>query len=378
MVFMKRNIFILLAVFLLGVWGLLCMTPTAANAYEYNDYWSIEDYLRQFPEQAFLMDRFSSYVRSDAVALDYKKVRPLEILVVYPGLQVSDYWRRNVEAFEKRLKETGIRYNLTFHLTKPGESGFVTQSKLIEYTRTVRPDFLVFTLDAMRHKGFVNRILGQGDIKIILQNITTPVRSFGLRQPFLYVGFDHVTGTRMIADEYIRRFPEGGRFAIFYPEQGYISKMRGDVFLQEMAGQKNMEMVESYYMAFDAEQAYIAAKDLLNRHDDIDFIYATSTDIAHGIVRALKETGRLEDIVVNGWGGGETELEAIQAGEIDFTVMRMNDDSAVAMAEAIRLYLSARIYEIPAIFSGDFRLVDRKTPQAQLTKWKDYAFRYSN
>lgn len=81
---------------------------------------------------------------------------------------------------------------------------------------------------------------------------------------------------------------------------------------------------------------------------------------------------------MNGWGGGETELEAIQAGEIDFTVMRMNDDSAVAMAEAIRLYLSARIYEIPAIFSGDFRLVDRKTPQAQLTKWKDYAFRYSN
>lgn len=324
------------------------------------------------------MDRFVSYVRSDPVILDYKERKPLEILVVYPGLQVSDYWRRNIEAFEQRMKELGIRYNLSFHLTKSGEAGFAVQRKLIEHTLTVKPDFLVFTLDAMRHKGFVNRILGQGNTKVILQNITTPVRSFGLRQPLLYVGFDHVTGTRMIAHEYIHRFPDGGRYAIFYPETGYVSKMRGDVFLQEMAGQSGMEMVESYYMTFDADQSYVAAKDLLSRHDDIDFIYAASTDIAHGIVKALKEAGRLDDIVVNGWGGGETELEAIVAGELDFTVMRMNDDSAVAMAEAVKLYLAGRIYEIPAIFSGDFRLVDGQTPPAQLEKWKDYAFRYSN
>ena len=40
--------------------------------------------------------------------------------------------------------------------------------------------------------------------------------------------------------------------------------------------------------------------------------------------------------LINGWGGGSAELEAIERGDLDVTVMRMNDDTGIAMAEAIK------------------------------------------
>lgn len=370
----RYHIIILVVLFSMVFWPAYMGKATVTK---YSPYWTLDEYIHIYPEQSLLMDRFSSYVRSDYIPLQREQRRPLSILVVYPGLQVSDYWRRSLSSFEARMKEIGIKYNMSFHFTKPGEEEFKTQSLLLEEAAKTNFDFLVFTLDAMRHKGMIGRILVQGKTKAILQNITTPIRSFGRKQPFLYVGFDHVEGTRLLAEEYKRRFPAGARYAIFYAEKGYVSSMRGDTFLQEMSGQENMKLVASYYVPFDVKKSHKAAMELLAEHEDIDFIYASSTDIAHGIIEALKETGRIDEVVVNGWGGGQSELDAIEAGEMDFSVMRMNDDNGVAMAEALRLFLLGRENDVPTVFAGEFKLVDKNVPAERLKKWKEYAFRYS-
>lgn len=55
---------------------------------------------------------------------------------------------------------------------------------------------------------------------------------------------------------------------------------------------------------------------MFEREQKLDFIYACSTDIAFGVVDALRDLGK-EQVVVNGWGGGDAELEALKAGELD-------------------------------------------------------------
>ncbi len=82
-------------------------------------------------------------------------------------------------------------------------------------------------------------------------------------------------------------------------------------------------------------------------------------------------------MLLNGWGGGSAELEAIKKGELDVTVMRMNDDNGVAMAEAIRLRLLDRDREVPTIFSGQFKLVSGSTPKEEIRTFQKRAFRYS-
>jgi autoinducer 2-binding protein LuxP len=96
-----------------------------------------------------------------------------------------------------------------------------------------------------------------------------------------------------------------------------------------------------------------------------------------GAIDALQQTGKNGDILVNGWGGGSSELGAIEKEMMDVTVMRMNDDNGVAMAEAIRLGLENRLDELPPVYTGDFVIVEKGISTAELNRLKAHAFRYS-
>jgi len=340
------------------------------------EYWLLDAFLRQQPEQKVLSNSFSKIVKGPGIATTVKPPKPLKIVMVYPGLQASDYWRRSVSSFRARMQEIDLNFVLEDHFTKPG-TGIRQQSLLIGKAMADVPDYLVFTLDAVRHRGMIERMMAEGRTKVILQNITTPIRAFGKFQPFLYVGFDHGVGAKMLANRYKAKINGAGRYAIFYGPKGYVSTMRGGVFRQEMSERPEIELVASYYVNFDRARSYKAAMELLAEQDQLDFIYACSTDIALGIVDALKETGRLGRVMVNGWGGGELELEAIEAGELDFTVMRMNDDNGVAMAEAIRLDAEKNAAVVPTVYSGEFKLVNKKTTKEDLIELRKNAFRYS-
>lgn len=340
------------------------------------DFWLLDDYLKTRPDQQKTSKTFSTLIQATGHKNALKQTHPIKIVMVYPGLQASDYWRRSVSSFKARMDEIGLDFVLEDHFTKPG-TDIRLQSQLISDVRKDTPDYLVFTLDAFRHRNMIERIMARGETKVILQNITTPIRAFGQQQPFLYVGFDHGVGAKMLADQYKAVKPNGGRYAIFYGPKGYVSQMRGGVFQREMSTHPNTELVASYYVNFDRKKSYMAALELLGEDANLDFIYACSTDIALGIVDALKETGRLGQVMVNGWGGGSAELDAIKAGELDFTVMRMNDDNGIAMAEAIRLDLLGETQKIPQVFSGEFKLVRQGISKKNLTALENYAFRYS-
>ena len=357
--------------------GAISLTAFAASADELlPGYIALEDYVAQHQGERARSEAFAEVVRSEARPLGTHQDKPVRIFIVYPGLQVSDYWKRSVTSFEGRMRDLGIDYVVEHHFTKPGTQ-LRLQSNLINEALSDPPDYMIFTLDALRHLGMIERIMARSTTKVILQNITTPIEALEGNQAFLYVGFDHGIGARMIADHYRKLKPQGAKYAILFGPQGYVSTFRGGVFLSEMNRHPGYQLLASYYVNFDRQRAYDATKEILAAHEDIDFIYACSTDIALGVVDALKEAGR-QDVLVNGWGGGAAELEAIEMGDLDFTVMRMNDDNGVAMAEAIKFDLAGEANtRVPTVYSGGFRLVDSTMSRQELAKLRDYAFRYS-
>lgn len=238
-------------------------------------------------------------------------------------------------------------------------------------------DYLIFTMDAKKHRVLIGKILSRKKPRLILQNITTPYKEWKSNQPFLYVGFDHALGSKILAKSYIEKVGKSGKYAVLFGPVGYVSDMRGNTFIEYIEKNSNLKMVESYYVGFDRKKARKATIDLLSRHKDIKFIYACSTDIALGAMDALKETGLDKKIMVNGWGGGSAELEAIQKGELEMTVMRMNDDNGVAMAEAIKMAEEGKGGQVPTLYSGSFELVERGVSKSRLDALKARAFRYS-
>jgi len=329
-------------------------------------------------QQKMKMQAFEEQVQKDTppkytpISKDF-----VRIVVVFPGNQVSDYWRRALRSMEARLDQANVKYT-TKALFADSKKELRKQELYIYDELRGEPDYMLFTLDALRHKTVIERIIGLKQTKLILQNITTPIRTWKLAQPFLYSGFDHAVGSRRLADEYLKSTSGVGNYAVFYGPAGYVSQMRGDTFIKYMKKNSKLKMVKSYYVGFNREKAKAAALHLFEQTTDLQFIYACSTDIALGIIDALKEKNLLGKIKVNGWGGGSAELESLEKGEMDFTIMRMNDDNGAAVADAIILDQSGKGDSVPIVYSGEMQLVTKEASQSTVNKLKQRAFRYSN
>lgn len=352
---------------------LLMCTISFLNA-DNSKYFDIDEYI-QFTNQEKISTDFISQIQKDAIKIKQQN-KKVKIVLVYPGKQLTDYWMKSKVSFEKRLDELGINYELVLHFTKPHVETRV-QSKLLLKAIKDNTDYLVFVLDASKHAKFIERIISREKPKLILQNITTPLRKWQKRQPFLYVGFDHMIGSQMLADYYIKKTKGEGKYAVLYTANGYVSYMRGTKFIDYVSKNSNLKVVHEYFTNTSKEKAKLATLDLLKQDNDIKFIYACSTDIALGAIEALKQKDLIGKVLVNGWGGGSSELQAIQDGFMDVTVMRMNDDNGVAMAEAIKLDLEGEKEKVPTIFSGDFALVEKGIDKNKLEQLKQRAFRYT-
>ena len=361
---------------LLACWLLTGMLIPLQLSAESPEYWSFQEYLQAFPEQQQRFNAFSERVRNPALSREAPGERPVHIAMIYPGEQVSDYWYRSQRSFTARLKEIGIRYALESHFFRP-DTALREQERQIANALKSDPDYLIFTLDAQRHQVLIEKIMARGRPKLILQNITTPLKRWGARQPFFYVGFDHATGTRLLTEAIKEATGGQANYLMLYGTRGYISQARGDEFIQLTSNLPDFTQRQAFYTDINREKATRAVLQALTTDPDIDLIYACTTDIAIGAIDALKILGKEDEVIINGWGGGSAELEALQQGALDLTVMRMNDDNGVAMAEAIRLDIEGKRDQIPQVYSGDFVIIHQDTPAAELERLQAYAFRYS-
>jgi len=366
-----RNFFVHIATILFasGLW-----VSVAAN--DNDQYIRVSDYLSNHPEQRQKMQSFSKIVRDKASPLDTTNVKPIKIAIIYPAEQSSDYWRRSVSTLEKRLSELNVSYEINSYFSRPTVD-ISLQSEQLNSAIAWEPDYLIYTLDALRHQAMIERILLRGKPKLILQNITTPLQQWQQLKPFLYTGFDHEKGTQLLADQMLDQHPQG-KYSMLYFSRGYVSKMRGDTFTQQAASHADLKLVSSYYTKGNSDIAYKATLATLKKTPDVNMIFACSTDIALGAIKALDESNLTNQVTLNGWGGGDREIEALLDGKLDLTVMRMNDDSSVAMAEAIKMDISGQSSNVPHIYSGDIVLLSRNTDKDEINQLKKRAFRYSS
>ncbi|MCP4114745.1 MAG: substrate-binding domain-containing protein [Desulfobacteraceae bacterium] len=342
-----------------------------------SEHMTIHEYQQIHPEQKQIAANFKSTIRKAGVPVESGvQDRPVKVAIIYPALQLSDYWRNSVQSFKNRMDEIGIEFHTSEYYTKPTVNHRL-QERQIKKALGDRPDYLIFTLDAKKHRWLIEQIITQKKPKIILQNITTPLRIWEGKQPFLYVGFDHIQGTLMLAEYLMKKNGNRGKYALLYFSEGYVSRMRGNTFSNYLDEHSQMELVAEYYTGGDSAKAEAASMEIVKSYPDIKFIYSCSTDISLGAARALQQTGFSDRVMINGWGGGAAELNAMALGRLEVTVMRMNDDNGVAMAEAIRLDLAGRSQEVPVVFCGDMEIVNKTTPLKQMERLKERAFRYS-
>ena len=111
---------------------------------------------------------------------------------------------------------------------------------------------------------------------------------------------------------------------------GFIHGIRGLHFTEaqvEGAGSvfaenPDIEVVDGPYTGgFSSDLGLKATENLLARDPDLDAIYYDNDDLALGGIQAIEESGiNPDDILVIGTDGGPAALDAVKAGDIDYTI----------------------------------------------------------
>lgn len=356
--------------------GLLCWLLTlasimSAQAAGPGDYWPFDQYYEKYPEQRAWLGEMRQAVVSDAVRLAPGiQERPVRIAQVYPGLQASSYWLDSERALTGRLNDLGIEFELKTRYTTPNTQ-LDEQIRQIHELLAWQPDYLIYTLDSPRQRMLIERLIQNTDTRLILQNITTPLKAWEQRQPFMYVGFDHTEGAQLLARHLAQRFPEAD-FGILLRSKGLVSQMRGTGFIQALPPSHRLR--SSYYSDSSREGGRDAALRMLREYPELHYIYACSTDVALGALDALEQLQR-SDVVVNGWGGGPEEIEQLRAGRLPVVLLRISDEAGIAMAEAIRRDLLG--LPVAKVYAGHFEVLDERMAPAEIRRHEQRAHRYS-
>lgn len=215
---------------LAGMWlSCVCLAPKAAEALD--AYWRLDQYLAAHPEQAQDTETLKRLVRNAPQPAHLQQDKPVRIALISPGGQASDYWRRNRLALERRLTMLGLNYQLQAYDQAPEQDERQQTRQLVD-ALAADPDYLIYTLDTQAQRKYIARLLNRPRPKLILQNITTPLKDWETRPPLLYVGFDHQRGSRLLADYFRRQAANRAHFdyAMLYRHPGYVSTSRGDLY----------------------------------------------------------------------------------------------------------------------------------------------------
>jgi autoinducer 2-binding protein LuxP len=353
----------------------LLLTSFNLHAEVNSPYQTVDSYLAENPAQIPLMEQFSLQVAAEPIAIVPDQIkRPLRIAATYPGVQQSDYWRRNIKALTRRLALLEIDFELT-DLPYRVNADIEEIRQNVDHALATDPDYLIMTLENKQERDLAEEVLAADSTQLILLNITTPVKNWRSRQPMIYVGFDHATGSRLMVEHIKSNNPLPLNVGVLFRAPGYISQMRGGVFIDSTKS-PDLQLKSAFYTQSDTKTAREAALKMLDQDPDIDWILSCSTDVALGAIEAIQSLGLEHQTRVNGWGGGQSELDAIRQGSLALTVMRMNDDSGVAIAEAIKNRELNR--PVPQIHSGRFVLIDNNMSAQQISQASAQAFRYSN
>ena len=326
------------------------------------------------PGEREKMDTFMERVQSEPVPMENPPSEPIQIAVMFPSLETSDAWARLNISMKERLEDLDVPFETTEFMIRPDEHG--RQSTQIDQVLAGDFDYVVIGPSEYQVQKANLERLAQS-VPTLVMNVVNPfVDTYGTdRQPLTHVGFDHTVGAEALCQWTIEETGGEGTFALLRYIPGLIDSQRSDHFAECVQENSNMELVDEFEANGDRELAFTGANAILSRHPDITMLHSGSTAIALGALAAATERGMLDDVIINGWGGGADELASIQDGGLKVTAFRVNDDWGVAVAEAIRAHLASE--EVPDVLAATIKTIDHRMSAEEIEDETDYAFRYS-
>ncbi|MGJ8533780.1 MAG: substrate-binding domain-containing protein [Alphaproteobacteria bacterium] len=303
--------------------------------------------------------------------------KPLQIALIYPSADVSDFWARNYLALTKRLDQLGIEYE-----TREFASRQVEHSLQATYAAQVDQDadlydFVIFGPSELATQADnIDKLAQNPDLTTFVWAFHTPLK-YLKQQPAAWFDFSSAYGALKICDYMVERLGNDVTYAMNRGIPGITDNQRSGDFKDCVQEKANWNVVYEHYGEYQREGGFEGTQLILQAYPEAKVIHNANTAMSMGSVEAQLAIGKEKEIFSTGWGGTGLELDAIRRGELDATPMRMGDDVGAATAEAIKAHLEGREAELPLVFLGRITVAHDQMSVEEIDALEKEAFRFS-
>jgi autoinducer 2-binding protein LuxP len=323
------------------------------------------------------LEALQATVGAAAVPYTGTQDAPLQIALVYPSSDTSDFWARNYLAMTKRLDELGVKYETTEFASRQVEHSLQTT-----YANQVSQDadlydYVIFGPSELAIQADnINTLSGNDGFSTYVWAFHTPLKSLE-NQPNAWFDFSSAAGALTMCDYMLGRLGNDVTMAMNRGIPGITDNQRSGDFKACVEEKGNWTTVYEHYGEYQREGGFAGTSLILQAYPEAKIIHNANTAMAMGSVEAQVSVGKEKEIFSTGWGGTGLELDAIRAGSLDATPMRMGDDVGAATAEAIKADLEGRNDELPLVFLGRITIAHDEMSADELNALEVEAFRFS-
>ncbi|MGN1195667.1 MAG: D-allose transporter substrate-binding protein [Acutalibacteraceae bacterium] len=250
----------------------------------------------------------------------------------------NDFWATMKEGIEEEAAKQGIKVDIFAAQSEEDTEG---QLRILE--NCLAKNYKAIGVAPLSPTNLINGIVQANQKGIYVMNIDEKIDMDSLKSAggsvIAFATTDNVKVGEKGANFIIEKLTEGGEVAIIEGKAGNASgeaRKQGATAAFEAA--ENIKLVGSQPADWDRQKALDTAASMIQQNPNLKAIYCCNDTMALGALQAVKNAGKLGEIIVVGTDGAAEALKSVEAGELSATVAQ---DSAEIGATSLRQMIEA-------------------------------------
>ncbi len=238
----------------------------------------------------------------------------------------NPYWKTEGDIAAATAEELGYETSVGAH---KGDTN--TENTLID--TAISNKSVAIILDPANADGSVAAVKKADAAGIPVFLVNAEINESGLAKAQLVS--NNAQGAALGAQEWVRLMGEKGTYVeLFGAPSDNNAQTRSNGFTTVISQYPELTQAGMEVADWDRTKGHTKMQSLLQANSTLNGVIAGNDEMALGAIAALKEAGRLQDIVVGGFDGSPDAVDAIKAGELAYTVLQ---PVAVFSEEAVRM-----------------------------------------
>ena len=130
----------------------------------------------------------------------------------------------------------------------------------------------------------------------------------------LYVAGDNPGFGRVSGEFFVQQMPEGGKIVVLRGIPTTIDNERVEGFQAAIEG-SGIEILGMEHGNWNRDDSFKVMQDFLSKYPEIDAVWASDDDMAVGVLAAIKEAGRMDEMWVLGGAGMKEMIARVKDGD---------------------------------------------------------------